>query len=32
MSGELSTTNLILGIMAAVGVLEALVLIGDRTV
>ena len=28
MSGELSTTNLILGIMAAVSVLEALVLIG----
>ena len=28
MSGELGTTNLILGIMAAVSVLEALVLIG----
>ena len=28
MSGELGTTNLLLGIMAAVGVLEALLLIG----
>ncbi len=28
MSGELGTTNLLLGIMAAVSVLEALVIIG----